>query len=366
MDLFFRYYLKRRKLGVGPRVKGGVSPCHVSKAELLLKNRRIVSVGPCDSKCTLPRKHPLQQKRSFRAIGFDLDHFGGKVAICALFFFPHFRNFIERKHWRSVIVTTKRTIKRIHVKMQQTRHERCRSTVGWLSFSFFLLVSSVSVSLANASTDTWHSHSRISNSTGARFLSEDGQEMVHIVVGLKNDEQVTFKRRTFKNEFKATKAVTMTVPVAEVPEIEQLPQVKYVQEDAKSYAMGSLRSVNRQKHSAMTTESYVIYSNQTISSRVLSTDNSGETLPWGIQVIQGHLDHVIPNPPSGTSFPICIVDSGLLLNHVDVPFSKGDSNIKGEYFGVDPSMPWHSPKDAHGTHVGVSVGLFFYHRHPFY
>lgn len=88
-----------------------------------------------------------------------------------------------------------------------------------------------------------------------------------------------------------------------------------------------------------------------------------EFLPYGIQAVQA-TSELIPAPeyPSGNcsdpnSFKICIVDSGLLVSHPDIPYNQTSPSILGSEFGLDSRFNWFdpSPGSSHGTHVTGTV-----------
>ena len=81
----------------------------------------------------------------------------------------------------------------------------------------------------------------------------------------------------------------------------------------------------------------------------------GEVVPYGIGSIQGDLVG-IPSPPPNNCFKVCVIDDGLLVSHADIPYVVGESNVKGQHFGLPDDKEWWnpSPDSAHGTHVAVS------------
>lgn len=191
-------------------------------------------------------------------------------------------------------------------------------------------------------------HGRPANATtGARFLL-DGQEMVRVVVGFRqdgSDELLPFLGlgRPLVSDFERTQAVTMTIPASQLDEIKSLPSVDYVDEDDLSYM-------------------------------------SSESIPWGISRVQGSssdlpspLDSLSPADSSGCSVSVCIIDSGMLLSHEDIvspleleqscviggtshhcarqPFTLDSSRIRGTEFSLNSGEVWYDPKYWHGTHV---------------
>jgi hypothetical protein len=155
------------------------------------------------------------------------------------------------------------------------------------------------------------------------------EEMVRVVVGFQDEKSYAeFEARSKTSRsisalhqvrYKRTIAVAMNIPVTQWADLEDDPSVAYVEEDAKAYLLS-------------------------------------ETVPWGIVAVQG-TDPAIPLPdPGNECFKICVIDTGLLVNHADIPYSLGMSNIDGKEFNLGEGELWHNPSAAssHGTHVTVS------------
>lgn len=84
----------------------------------------------------------------------------------------------------------------------------------------------------------------------------------------------------------------------------------------------------------------------------------GETTPYGISAVQGDMPislGVSTTASNDDCFKICVIDSGLMVAHPDIPFEKGSNNIMGEEFGLGGDSPWFDPSSdsSHGTHVTV-------------
>ena len=93
------------------------------------------------------------------------------------------------------------------------------------------------------------------------------------------------------------------------------------------------------------------------------TSTSEELLPYGINLIQAFND-TIPPPayPSGNcsepeSFKVCVVDSGLLLSHPDIPYNLTSASVMGEEFEIQKGLTWYEPnaRSSHGTHVSGTI-----------
>jgi len=158
-----------------------------------------------------------------------------------------------------------------------------------------------------------------SHSTGARFLETDGTEYVRVIVGINSSDGVLeYGGNRYSSSFERSNAVALTIPYSEVEYLENHhPQVDWIEEDVTSYAQQEASS-------------------------------GGETTPWGIHAIQGD-DGGVPsaNPVLGDDcFSVCVVDSGVMLKHADLPFRLGEANVQGVSFGVDDK--WYDPEDGHG------------------
>lgn len=155
--------------------------------------------------------------------------------------------------------------------------------------------------------------------TGARFLTENGHAYVRVIVGFKPllndnimDVYFDYKGKQMKSEFDRTNAVTMTIPESEIDFLRGLDQVEWIEEDVSTYAQS-------------------------------------ETVPWGIKTIQGD-DERVPSASLSISscFSICLIDSGVMLSHQDMPFKLGESYVEGASFGTSTDEAWYEPSEGHG------------------
>ena len=89
----------------------------------------------------------------------------------------------------------------------------------------------------------------------------------------------------------------------------------------------------------------------------------GEMIPWGADRVLQQMWDEIPDPdPQGDDFTICVVDSGLLVSHPDIPFEATGSNILGMEFDLDEDATWDKPVAYafHGTHIsGIMMAKGF-------
>jgi subtilisin len=161
------------------------------------------------------------------------------------------------------------------------------------------------------------------------------EETVRVVIGFQDEQSHTeFEARWNTDRsssalqqvrYKRTIAVAMNIPMTQWADIENDPSVAYVEEDTKSYLFS-------------------------------------ERVPYGIVAVQG-TDPAIPLPdPSNECFKICVIDTGLLVSHDDIPYTLGMSNIDGQEFNLPQGEFWYNPSEAssHGTHVTVSSFVSYY------
>ncbi|KAL3940592.1 MAG: hypothetical protein SGBAC_004900 [Bacillariaceae sp.] len=78
-----------------------------------------------------------------------------------------------------------------------------------------------------------------------------------------------------------------------------------------------------------------------------------ERVSYGLDMVQG-FDYI---PPSSEAqqcqVKICIVDSGLHVDHYDIPYSRGTPYVDGEEFGLPSNQYWYNPswQTDHGTGI---------------
>jgi len=198
------------------------------------------------------------------------------------------------------------------------------------------------------------------NATGARFLNEadGGREYVRVVVGF-----LFFEAGTGASEFERENAVTMTIPVEQVEILRARSDVAYVEEDALQYAQYTMAANNDDEKK----QPGYLPQQQEEGGAATTGGAVGEITPWGITAIQGDLDDDVPPPAlnsgDNTCFSVCLIDSGVLLSHEDMPHDDGASSsssssfARGQSFGVDEdnASGWSNPKDGHGTHVAGTL-----------
>lgn len=145
--------------------------------------------------------------------------------------------------------------------------------------------------------------------------------MVNVIVKYKDTLNLSgsFRRPpppqgSILNSYRRVNAESMLIPASELSALQDDPDVEYVEEDHMQY-------------------------------------RSSETVGYGVQAIQA--DSVrIPTPePSADCFNICVIDSGLLLSHPDIPYSIEQGNVRGAEFGLRSDELWFSPLDDHGSHI---------------
>jgi len=113
----------------------------------------------------------------------------------------------------------------------------------------------------------------------------DDVEMVQVIIGVKETDAVTtfsnVKGGHLKSQFKRTNAFTMTIPADELDSLEHDDRYAYVAVDSENVPFA-------------------------------------ETMSWGIPATQANSPNIPLPDPTGDCFKICIVDSGVNLNHPDI------------------------------------------------
>jgi serine protease len=174
--------------------------------------------------------------------------------------------------------------------------------------------------------------------------SSTPEPTIRVLVGFESLEdqqaywQSTISDRAYSEDrhklyrYQRSPAVAITIPETQLEALRQDPRVSYVERD----------------------QTFVLY----------QTTSGSEVLPYGIQAVQGASDAVPPplalesNCQNPDSFKVCVVDSGLLIDHNDIPYeSFSSSNVRGEIFGISNNLNWYQPSAAssHGTHVTGTI-----------
>jgi len=165
--------------------------------------------------------------------------------------------------------------------------------------------------------------------------TDEGEEprIVNVIVGYKSRNKIPItvtaaceKKNSLRSYYKRTAAVAVSVPADELDAIDNDEDVLYVEEDLRVFP-----------HS--------------------------ETVPWGIQAIQASQPYsakTIPLPQSnnkdvGCRIKVCVVDSGLFVDHPDIPYSLDSPTLQGKEFGLPPDQSWYEPRGSHGTHVTGTI-----------
>jgi hypothetical protein len=208
-----------------------------------------------------------------------------------------------------------------------------RNAQKYFLCSFVLLLLSLKSSEAQKSDEV-----TISILVGFNSLEEENS-----FVKLRSSNQMTRGGKPaskIKHEFKRANAIAMEVTKAELETMRRDPSIRYIEDDPIVHLaripMTNKESILEQK-----------------GKRFLYEDSS-----YGLRKIQG--DQAIPQPPSADgkcAINVCIVDSGLLMTHYDIPYNS--SNVQGAEFGSLPSgQYWYNPdplSNEHGTSVAVRV-----------
>ncbi|CAJ1960575.1 unnamed protein product [Cylindrotheca closterium] len=181
----------------------------------------------------------------------------------------------------------------------------------------------------------------------------DDEEMIKIMVGFrdkgdgnnyKRNQRMQSRDGSSKSkityEFQNTNGMAMEVTRAEFEQMKQDPAFSTVEEDVEV---------------RVATPATPTANNNTMEAheRWLA-----EARSYGLAMTQA--DQAIPVPPSEWSQCVaymCIVDSGVYVNHNDIPYNRNDGYTDGSAFGQAAGDQWWNPiKTPHGTNV---AGIMF-------
>ncbi|CAJ1954206.1 unnamed protein product [Cylindrotheca closterium] len=146
-------------------------------------------------------------------------------------------------------------------------------------------------------------------------------------------------------EFKQTEALAMQVTRAELEEMRRdSKQFSYVEEDILVPVAAAAGSSN----SANATNTW----DERMQRQLL------EFKSYGIELTQAHRTiNPDPNWDQECGVYLCVIDSGVFIDNLDIPYSRGDGYVDGKTFGSAEGQEWFNPKGTdHGTQVaGVMI-----------
>jgi subtilisin family serine protease len=188
------------------------------------------------------------------------------------------------------------------------------------------------------------------------FDRQDDSSLISVLVGFENrNQERDFVRSTrarnefsIKYEYKMAKAVWMEVTKVEYEELKRDQRIAYMEDDPIVYQVN-----HAPPHIATEAATPRNSTSSTPPGRSLR-----EQVSYGLNRVQG--DRSIPPSPDSTDCQakVCIVDSGLVIDHYDIPYKRGDGYIDGEEFGIPWGQYWYNPAwtTDHGTAVaGIIV-----------
>mmetsp|Transcript_35052 Transcript_35052/g.84866 ORF Transcript_35052/g.84866 Transcript_35052/m.84866 type:complete len:530 (-) Transcript_35052:179-1768(-) len=188
-------------------------------------------------------------------------------------------------------------------------------------------------------------------------ITAEEEEYVRVLVGFHDrQEEKEYVRRQrmqprtaggkpkskIKYEFKKTEAVAMEVTLAELEEMKKdSKKFSYIEEDILVPVATGASSITPIMNATTTLE-------EETRRRLAEVTN------WGIEMTQA--DRIIspdPNWDQECGVYACAVDSGLFLDHEDIPYSRGDGYVDGKTFGTAEGQEWFYPRGtSHGTYIG--------------
>ena len=149
---------------------------------------------------------------------------------------------------------------------------------------------------------------------------------IRIIVAYKNDNALQARmaigpaRDNVKMELDELGAVVLEVSPKALAELRKDPNVAYVEEDVKRYALS---------HGTRAPKAYL----------------PGQTIPYGISMVQANL---LPDTNAGNR-TLCIIDSGYDRAHEDLAGNK----VSGSF--DRGTVNWYTDENSHGTHVAGTI-----------
>lgn len=167
------------------------------------------------------------------------------------------------------------------------------------------------------------------------FADDPDDPEIHVLIGYKSDlghDHIKAKAKRINKEFENVHASAATLTKSKIAELQNDPDVAYVEEDTLMYPLGN-------------------------------------NIPYGIELTQGNafaastaVASISSVPVSASacddpdSFKVAVIDSGFAADHVDSPCRSDYSNCVGKSYGLAKEDVWNKPSDGHGTHVMGIIG----------
>jgi hypothetical protein len=190
----------------------------------------------------------------------------------------------------------------------------------------------------------------VSHVTDAQDSSNE-DELIKVLVGFHNvrEENAYVSRQQalrggrsrsrIKHQFKNTNALAMEVTKAELAVMRTDPKFKYIEDDVLVYQANSTRVPP-----------------SPINNHATARSLEEEVNSYGLWRTQADQEIRPAESSDDCVINLCVVDSGLFVDHEDIPYSVGDGYIRGEEFGLPSGQRWYFPQNTdHGTGVTVSV-----------
>jgi subtilisin family serine protease len=141
----------------------------------------------------------------------------------------------------------------------------------------------------------------------------------------------------FHYKFDSLNSFAVTLPVSALDGIARNPNVVLIEDDAPRYITGSTTSP--------------------VFNILAQSPYEEQVIPYGIDMVQArdvwdpnHDGLVDPGAPTGAGKTVCIIDTGLYIEHEDL---LGVDVIGG--YGYRVNLPWDEDGVGHGTHVAGTI-----------
>ena len=160
------------------------------------------------------------------------------------------------------------------------------------------------------------------------------------------------------HEFNLISAISMEITENQWKELEQDPNVLYVEKDGQVQRIKPVKPRNEDEddNDDDDDDSSIQSRSKRRRRRRMITDDQEYNM---LRKVQGDVPLPISETEEDCLIHVCIVDTGLLVDHFDIPYSRNKpSQLKGAQFELPQGQFWYNPlaMDDHGTAVaGIMI-----------
>ena len=173
----------------------------------------------------------------------------------------------------------------------------------------------------------------------------------------------TTPKRLFR--YSKSPAVAMPLSPQQIEELSHDPRIAYLQPEVQLNLQQTTPTQGRTLRRVSPTPRHDTKNNNIIKRNMQQDDknDNNEIVPLGIKMVQGRSTNIPPpmfrnstcsNP---RAFKVCVIDTGLFVNHEDIPYNRTSNNIEGMTLGLSTKQRWYNvtPRNSHGTHVTGTI-----------